>query len=64
MSTFPNFCIFVEKKLQFEYQEGAISDGKEYWLQINCAKNESLQVISSCILLLSRPNGSVEPDRL
>ena len=44
MSEYPNFSIFVEKQLQLEYQEGAISNGGEYWLQINCANNQNIQV--------------------
>ena len=36
--------VFVEKKLQLEYQGGLISSGDEYWLRINCADNETLQV--------------------
>ena len=43
-SDYYNFSVFVEKKLQLEYQGGLISSGDEYWLRINCADNETLQV--------------------
>jgi hypothetical protein len=52
MSDYTNFPIFVEKQLQTEYLEGTISNGGEFWLQINCAHHQTLQVSNYSLVVV------------
>jgi hypothetical protein len=44
MTNYSNFPIFIEPELKHVYQEHSIRKGNDYWLQINCADGQHLDV--------------------